>query len=59
VEDEQGVLAVADIDIGDAGGVYRMVDIETIHFWGFWGKQGGWDMFWGGSDGSGSVFHRF
>jgi hypothetical protein len=59
VEDEQGVLAVADADVGDAGGVYHTVDVETIRFRGFWGKQSGWDIFRGGSGGSGSMFRRF
>jgi hypothetical protein len=44
---EQGVLAGADVDVGDAGRVYHVVDIETTRFWGFWGILGGWDAFRG------------
>jgi hypothetical protein len=53
------VLVGADVDVGDAGGVYRTVDVETIHFRGFWGKQSSWDIFRGGSGGSGSMFRCF
>jgi hypothetical protein len=54
---EREVLAGADIDVGDAGGVYRMVDVNNM-FLGFLG-QAEWDAFRGGSGGSGSVFRHF
>jgi hypothetical protein len=53
---EREVLAGADVDVGDAGGVYHTVDVETTRFRGFWGKQGGSDAFRGGSDRSPGMF---
>jgi hypothetical protein len=56
VESGQGTFAGEDGVIGDTGGVYHVVDVETMRFRGFWGKQGGWDTFQGGSDRSPGMF---
>jgi hypothetical protein len=56
---EQGVLAGADVDVGDAGGVYHTDVGETACFGGFWGKLGGWDKARGCSEGSSSLFRCF
>jgi hypothetical protein len=50
------VLTGADVDVGDAGGVYHTVDVEAIRFRGVLGKLGGWDRARGCSEGSSSLF---
>jgi hypothetical protein len=56
VESGQGTFAGEGGVIGDTGRVYHAVDVKTTRFRGFWGKQGGWDVFRGGSESSSSSF---
>ena len=56
IDGEWGMLQGMDGIIGDAAGVHDAGGHKMVCSWGVWGLLSGWDMLWGCSGGSPSMF---
>ena len=59
LDGEQGVSAVVDGVVSNMAGVGDAGGGKTVHWWGFWGKLGHWDVFCRFSVGPGNMSCHF